>query len=148
MISKLAMTVLSAPVLILTFCSNDVYSQLRSGAAAGPPPTAKAAAPVDLTGYWVALVTEDWRYRMALPPKGDYSGIPMNADARKVADSWDPAKAQEPGEQCRAYGAAGLIRMPTRLHITWSDDETMRVEFDAGTQTRMFHFKPTEGKGG
>ncbi len=29
------------------------------------------------------------------------------------------------------------MRQPGRLHITWADDDTLRVEFDAGTQTRL-----------
>ena len=58
----------------------------------GPPPTARAAAPVDLTGYWVSVVTEDWRFRMVTPPKGDYASVPLNAEGRRVADTWDPSK--------------------------------------------------------
>jgi hypothetical protein len=116
---------------------------------AGPPPAAKAAAPIDLTGYWVSLVTEDWRYRMVVPPRGDYQSVPMTAESRRVADAWDPAKDEAAGEQCKSYGAAGVMRMPERLHITWQDDETLKMEIDAGTQTRLFHFgnwKPAGGE--
>src|SRR3974390_3071392 len=111
------------------------------GAPAGPPPTPKAAAPVDLTGYWVSLVTEDWRWRMLTPAKGDYTSLPLNPEGRKVADTWDAAKDVAAGNQCKAYGAAGLMRLPTRLHITWQDNNTMKVETDEGTQTRLFHFE-------
>ena len=106
----------------------------------GPPPTPKASAAEDVTGYWVALVTEDWRWRMVTPAKGDYDGVPINAAARKVADAWNPAKDQATGNQCKAYGAAAISRVPGRLHITWQDDTTLKVETDAGTQTRLFHF--------
>ena len=44
------------------------------GVAQGAPSDsrgAKASAPVDPTGYWVAVVNEDWRYRMVTPAKGD-----------------------------------------------------------------------------
>jgi len=105
-----------------------------------PPATPKAAAPFDLTGYWAAVVTRDWRFRMVLPPKGDYAGVPLNAAARKVADAWDPARDETAGEQCRSYGAANIMRVPGRLHITWQDDQTMKIEIDAGTQTRVFSF--------
>ena len=105
-----------------------------------PPPTAKAAAPIDLTGYWVSLITEDWRWRMVMPAKGDYQSVPINADAKRMADSWDPATDESSGEQCRAYGAAGIMRIPTRLHISWLDDNTLRVETDAGMQTRLLRF--------
>jgi hypothetical protein len=97
-------------------------------------------APVDLTGYWVAVITEDWRWRMLTPPKGDASGVPLNIDGRKAADQWDPARDAAGGESCRAYGAAGIMREPTRLHITWQDDRTLRIDLDAGAQTRMFRF--------
>jgi hypothetical protein len=98
----------------------------------------RAAAPIDLTGYWVSVVTEDWRWRMLTPPKGDYTSVPLNAEGRKVADTWDPTKAA--GDGCKAYGAAALMRMPGRLHITWENDNTLRIETDAGLQTRLLHF--------
>src|SRR5437764_3573240 len=90
--------------------------------------SARAAAPIDLTGYWVSVVTEDWRYRMLTPFKGDYPGIPLNAEGKKTADAWDPAKDEAGGGQCKAYGAAAVLRVPGRLHITWQDDETLKIE--------------------
>ena len=104
------------------------------------PATAKAEAPVDLTGYWVSVVTEDWRFRMMTPAKGDFPSIPLNAEGRRVANAWDPAKDEAAGESCKAYGAAAIMRMPGRIHITWQDDNTLKVETDNGTQTRLFHF--------
>jgi hypothetical protein len=106
--------------------------------------TAKQAAPIDMTGYWVSVVTEDWKFRMVTPPKGNYSGVPLNPEGRKLADSWDPAKDEAAGVQCRAYGAAALMRLPGRFNITWQDDRTMKIEADAGTQTRLFHFGSKE----
>jgi hypothetical protein len=108
----------------------------------GPAVSPKQAAPIDMTGYWVSVVTEDWRFRMVTPPKGNYSGVPLNAEGRKVADTWDPAK----DDQCKSYGAAGLMRVPGRFHITWDNDTTMKIETDAGTQTRLFHFGGKEGQ--
>jgi len=110
------------------------------GGAAAPPQTAKAAALIDLTGYWVSVVTEDWRYRMVTPARGDYQGVPMTPAARAIADAWDPAKEEASGELCKSYGAPALLRVPGRLHITWQDDQTLRMDADAGKQTRIFHF--------
>jgi hypothetical protein len=110
------------------------------GAGPAPPQTASAAAPVDLTGYWVSVVTEDWRYRMVTPALGDYQGVPMTPAAVKTADSWDPAKEQASGDLCKSYGAPAILRVPGRLHITWQDDQTLRMDVDAGQQTRTFHF--------
>jgi hypothetical protein len=116
------------------------YAQRGRGAGASQAASPQQAAPVDLTGYWVSVVSEDWRYRMLTPPKGDVAGIPLNAEGRKIADAWDPANDAAAGEACRAYGVAGLMRIPGRLHITWQDERTLKVESDAGTQTRLLRF--------
>jgi hypothetical protein len=105
-----------------------------------PPQSPRAGAPIDLTGYWVSIVTMDWRWRMVTPAKGDYVGIPMTIEAKKVADTWDPAKDEAAGEQCKSYGAPALMSVPGRAHITWEDDNTLKVETDAGMQTRLFRF--------
>jgi hypothetical protein len=117
---------------------------------ARPPASGKEAAPEDITGYWVSVVTEDWRWRMLTPAKGDITSIPLNPAGRKVAEAWDPAKDEREGNQCRAYGAPGVMRLPTRLHITWQDENTLKVETDEGTQTRLFHFngKAPQGQQG
>lgn len=112
----------------------------RGGRGGGGNQNAKAAAPIDLTGYWVSIVNEDWRFRMVTPAPGDYQGVPMTVEARKVADAWDPAKDEAVGEQCKSYGAPALLRVPGHLHFTWQDDQTLRLEMDSGTQTRLFHF--------
>ena len=106
----------------------------------GPSPQCERCRPVDLTGYWVALITEDWRYRMMTPAPGDFPNVPVTAEARKIALAWDPAKDEAAGNQCLPYGAGGVTRMTGRLHITWQDDTTLKVEADTGTQTRLFHF--------
>jgi hypothetical protein len=96
----------------------------------------------------VSLITEDWRHRQFTPAKGDYAPLPLSPAARKVADSWDPAKDEAAGEQCKAYGAAGVMRLPTRIRIAWQDDSTLKLETDAGAQTRLFHFGTPQGQGG
>jgi hypothetical protein len=119
----------------------------RGGRGAQPPRTPRAAAPVDFTGYWVSVVTEDWRWRMVTPARGDFAGVPLNAAARTIGQAWDPAKDEAEGNQCKAYGAAGIMRVPGRLHITWQDDTTLKIETDQGTQTRLLQFggKPAAG---
>jgi hypothetical protein len=97
-------------------------------------------AAIDMTGYWVSLVTEDWRYRMVTPPKGKFGGVPLNTEGRKVVAQWDPDKDTAAGQQCRSYGAVGLMRVPGHLHITWADNHTLRIDTDAGMQTRLLHF--------
>jgi hypothetical protein len=117
----------------------------QGGGRQGGPATPRAAAPVDLTGTWVALVTEDWRWRMMTPPKGDYSSIPLTQAGITIVNAWDPAKDTAAGEQCRAYGAPALMRIPGRVRIGWQDDATLKVETEAGTQTRLFNFtRPTQ----
>jgi hypothetical protein len=116
-----------------------IQAQRGDGPPAGARP-ARVAAPIDLTGYWVSIVTQDWRWRMVTPAKGDYTYIPMNLEAKRVADAWDPAKDEAAGEQCKSYGAPSLMSVPGRLHITWQGDNTLKVETDAGMQTRVLRF--------
>jgi hypothetical protein len=79
-----------------------------AGAPPGPPPTAQAQAPIDLTGYWFSVVTEDWRWRMLTPAKGDYASVPLNAEGQRIAGMWDLEKDKADGNLCRAFGAAGF----------------------------------------
>ena len=104
------------------------------------PNSAKASAPIDLTGNWVSIVTEDYRWRMVTPLKGDSASVPLNAEGRKVVNAWDPAKDEAAGLQCKAYGAPALLRVPGRLRISWADDNTLKIDAAAGTQTRLLHF--------
>jgi len=139
-------------VLLVGLSSVGVFAQARGeappGRAGGPPPTPRAAALTDLTGQWVSLVTEDWRYRMFTAPKGDTVSLPLNPAGQKAAAAWDPAKDETAGEQCRAYGAAGIMRLPTRLRVTWQDDTTLKIETDMGTQTRLLRFGTAAGEPG
>jgi hypothetical protein len=135
-----------ASMAVMALCFATAARAQQGRGAAAPPVSPRAGARVDLTGYWVSIVTEDWRFRMITPPKGDYASVPLNPEGRKVADTWDPAKDEAGGLQCKSYGAAGLMRVPGRLHITWQDDNTLKLETDAGTQTRLFHFGAASGQ--
>ena len=114
------------------------------GRPQAPRQTARQAAPADLTGTWVSIVTEDWRWRMVTPPAGDVASIPVSAEGRKAAAAWSREADFAGGNQCKAYGAGGLMRQPGRLRISWNGDQTLKVEFDAGTQTRLLHFDPAQ----
>jgi hypothetical protein len=134
-----------ARFLSLVVVASGLYAQQGRGPAAATTP--KAAAPIDLTGYWVSQIVDEWRFRVT-PQKGDIPYMPLNAEARKVANSWDPDKDAADGKQCKAYGAVGLMQRPGRLHITWADDMTLKIDADAGTQTRLLHFgAPAADKG-
>jgi hypothetical protein len=142
---------LTAPKLLLL--SMAACARIASAQVATIPPgtgmTAKAYAPIDITGYWVAIVTEDWRYRFLTAPKGDYYSIPLNPEGKRVADQWDAQRDIAEGKQCLAYGAPGIMRQPARVHITWENDNALKVEIDAGKQTRNFLFgspKPPAGE--
>ena len=134
-------------LIVITLASaaaSVAYAQGRGqGGPPAPPVAGRAAAPYDITGYWVSLVTDDWRYRMLTPPKGNVDYLPITAEGRRVTNEWDPAKDAAAGQQCKAYGAGGIMRLPARLHITWDDENTLKMEVDAGTQTRRFFFENT-----
>ena len=135
-----AESIFTASVVLLAIVATSgvsVHAQGRGGNAAQTP---RAAASFDLTGYWVSFVTEDWRYRMITPAKGDYARVPLTPKGKDVADSWNPAADAAAGNQCKAFGAASLLRVPCRLHITWQDDTTLKIDADAGTQTRLLRF--------
>ena len=110
----------------------------RQGGASSP--RARDVAPIDLTGYWVSYVTENWRYRMVTPAKGEYRRIPASPAALPIINAWDPVADQRAGNQCKSYGAAAIMSVPGRLHITWQDADTLRIDTDAGTQTRLLRF--------
>ena len=80
---------------------------------------------------------------MITPPKGDIVSIPLSLRGQQVAEAWDPAKDEATGEQCKAYGAPGLMRAPIRMRISWQDDATLKVETDYGIQTRILRFGTT-----
>jgi len=111
----------------------------RAGGPAGPP-TAKAIAPEDLTGTYVAVVTEHWHLRMLVPPQGEFAMLPLNPEARRVAGLWDPAKEPPGDQQCKSYGAAAIMRVPSRIDIRWADDNTLKMDIDSGTQSRLLRF--------
>src|SRR5215470_10209692 len=112
-----------------------------AGGGAAPQQGGRAGAVKDLTGYWVSVVAEHWHLRMMVPPKGDFTMLPLNAEARRITNMWDPAKDEAAGEACRSYGAPTIMRVPGRLHVTWVDDTTLKIDTDAGTQTRLLHFE-------
>lgn len=120
----------------------------NAGRGRGENPAAKTpreSAPIDLTGYWVSIVSEDWRFRMLTPPKGDHPNFLLNAAGTKLADEWDPARDEAAKDHCKAYGAPNIMRVPGRFHITWADDRTLKIETDAGMQTRLFRFGAPAG---
>src|SRR5262247_4448002 len=137
----------AVPLCVAAFALTMVVSRVDlagqgrgQGRGGGPPQTGRQLAPVDLTGTWVSIVSEDWRWRMVTPPKGDVSSIPVSAEGRKAAASWNLDADNASGNQCKAYGVGGIIRQPGRIRISWQDDQTLKLEFDAGTQTRLLNF--------
>jgi hypothetical protein len=143
-----AMTLVLAGVLACAALHvSATQAQGRRGAAAGPPgppPPAEKAAPFDSSGYWVSLITEAWHYRMIVPGPGDYDEIPLSLAGKEFADAFNAKADEAAGKACEAYGAPVLLWVPTRLHISWADENTLRVETDAGMQTRLLRFKPSE----
>jgi hypothetical protein len=136
---------LTAIVTMALLLAADGRAQERGGGPpgpgrGGPPPNPRAAAAFDMTGTWVAVVTEDWRWRMVTPPKNDVASVPLNAEGRKVAAVWDLDQDNASGNQCRAFGAGAIMRQPLRVRVAWQDDQTLKLETDAGQQTRLFKF--------
>lgn len=129
--------------VVVALVALNCQRAIAQGRGASPSKTASQSAPIDITGNWVSYVTEDWRFRMITPPKGDYTRVPLTAEARKLADAWNPRADEAAGQQCKAYGAAAIMRVPARFRIAWSDEQSLRIESDAGMQTRIFRFTPS-----
>jgi hypothetical protein len=127
---------IAALVLVCVVSAVLVGAQQPGGAS----PSARDAAPIDLTGYWVSYVTENWRYRMVTPAKGEYRRIPVSPAAVPIINAWDPSADQRSGQQCKSYGAAAIMSVPGRLRISWQDANTLRIDTDAGMQTRLLRF--------
>jgi hypothetical protein len=132
-----AATIVAGAAALLTLQASSALAQPRG---AQPPRSARESAPIDLTGQWVSIVTEDWRFRMVTPPKGDYPGALLTPAGEAIASNWDPAKDEAAGNECKAYGAAAIMRVPGRLRISWKDDSTLEIQTDSGRQTRTLHF--------
>lgn len=145
MIRKLLLAVITVSSL---FANPVTAGPQRGGRGAAPPASPRQSAAIDLTGYWVSVITEDWKFRMVTPRKGVYETLTLNGEGRKIGDSWDLARDEAAGEQCKAYGAANIMRMPGRLNITWENDNILRIDTDTGMQTRLFHFGATAAPAG
>jgi len=145
--STLKLTSFAVVAAFLLFPAFASAQRGRGAQPAGPPQTARQAAPIDLTGYWVSLIVDEWRFRVT-PQKGDIVYLPLNAQARQIANAWDPDKDQADGNACKAYGAVGVMQRPGRLHITWDGDQALKIETDAGTQTRALRFGPVPAQPG
>jgi hypothetical protein len=129
-------------LLLVVIAGTGLAAQGRGGRGGAPqtPVTPRAAAPIDVTGTWVAVVSEDWRWRMGVGVRGDFGYMPLNPQGRKVGTSFDPAADQASGNQCKAYGAPAIMRTPGRFRIRWENDTTLRIDADQGTQTRLLNF--------
>src|SRR2546428_4226131 len=129
-----------AAIVVALIAGLTTASVAQRGRAAGPVTggSPKAAAPIDLTGNWVSVVSEDWLQGMLMPPRGDYAGVPLTLEGRRVANMWEPASVASDG--CKPYGAPALMRVPGRLKISWENETTLKIETDAGLQTRLLHF--------
>jgi hypothetical protein len=141
--SRARLLALSIGALLLV-TAVALRGQAPPAPAPGPAPTARDLAPIDLTGYWVSVVTEDWRYRMVMPQTGDYGSVPLSAEGRRVADTWKPEQAGG----CEAFGVGAGMRAPGRLHITWENDSTLRIDTEAGAQTRRLYLGAPPAAGG
>lgn len=128
--------------VVLGLHPGALRAQAPQGAAPAVQATAQSTAAIDLTGNWVSVINEDWRWRMVVPPKGDFSSVPLNAEGQRVGNTWEPSM----DGQCQAFGMAGLLRQPTRLRISWQDAGTLKIDTDNGVQTRLLKFDPAAPK--
>jgi len=146
-VSRLIPAGVSRRVLVASVIAAATVTACIAQETPSRPATGKAAAGIDLTGYWISVIVDDLRFHVT-PQKGDLAYLPLNEEGKRVAMLWDPDKDIAQGNICKAYGAIGLLQQPGRLHISWSDDNTLRLDADAGTQSRLLHFGPAPSSAG
>lgn len=130
----------AAFVLTLVTQAPGIALGQQAGRPVSHSMSAEQEALIDLTGYWASIITADWRWRMMTAPIGDTASVPLNPAGVRLANAWNPKTDEARGAQCKAYGAAGLMRLPEELHILWSDPNTLEIQTDSGMQTRLLHF--------
>jgi hypothetical protein len=128
----------SAALFVAVLAAPPAFAQGRGGGPPAPQRAPRDAAPTDLTGTWVSVISEDWQWRMQTPAPKDYASVPMTPAARKVADTW----TTDQDGSCKAFGAPAVMRHPGRVRISWQDAQTLKIETDAGVQTRLLRFGP------
>jgi hypothetical protein len=79
-----------------------------------------ALADVVLSGDWAARFHEDQPERGPGPEIGDYTGLPINEQARRWAGSWDASRLTLKEHQCRVHTAPYIFRGPLALRI-WEE---------------------------
>lgn len=131
-----------AKLIVATLALAGVAGSAQAGQAPTPPRAARDAAPFDPTGVWEAVVTEDWRWRMQVQKAGETTSVPLTEAGLKAAKEWDPAKDAAAGNQCKAFGPGGIMRLPLRIRVSWADDKTLKLESEAGDQTRLYSIAP------
>jgi hypothetical protein len=143
---------LALVALFVLLVAGGAYQDVAAGQGPGGPAPVRSAgregALIELTGQWVSVITEDWRWRMVTPPKGDTASVPLTPAGRTRAEAWDLDADRSRGQLCRAFGPPGLIRQPGRVRIRWENATTLLLEFDAGRQIRRFHFGTPPSRGG
>lgn len=85
---------------------------------------------LDLSGSWNPQFTEDQPERIPGPDLVDYLGIPINAEARQWALSWDPDRLTLPEHQCQVHTVAYIYRGPLELRI-WEERDPQTQELIA-----------------
>jgi hypothetical protein len=79
---------------------------------------APASAQIDLTGTWAARIHEDLEGELL----GDYTGLPINDEARARADAWQQARQAMSERQCIMFTSHYVVRGPQSLQITSETD--------------------------
>lgn len=77
---------------------------------------------IDLSGNWANRLHEDWVERAPGPHIGDYTGLPLNDEARAVADAYQVSMQNMPERQCILYTSHYMVLGPQNLRIEGDRD--------------------------
>jgi hypothetical protein len=97
----------------------------------------------DLAGYWLSGATQGWRHLTVVPVKVEYQGIPMNPVTGDLAGFWNATADGAAAQSCKAYGSGLILWTSGFSQSRWVYSNALRVESDAGRQTRPLRLQPT-----
>ena len=81
-----------------------------------------ARAQMSLVGEWSPRYHEDQIDRIPGPELGDYTGLPLNENARLAADSWDASRLTLREHQCKVHNGPYILHGPIQFRI-WEDKD-------------------------
>ncbi|HEX4996849.1 MAG TPA: MBL fold metallo-hydrolase [Terriglobia bacterium] len=86
-----------------------------------------ARAQISIVGEWTGRYHEDNTDRIPGDVQGDFTGVPMNAAARRYAESYDVRRVNLLEHQCEPYSLPHIYRGPLQFRV-WEEKDPATQE--------------------